>query len=299
MRRIPSYGYGDRGPLEFKSRLHREEGEVMKIANRDVVTATSTTPILKIVSLMVKNKIRRVPIVQTGTKKIEGIVRSRDVISFLGGGKKHEIVQKKFAGSFYSAINEPVRVIMERDFPKASMYIKIPEAAGLLLSSGHGGLILTNEKNEIAGVVTDRDFVKFLPERTGYNVGYYMTRRVVTVEPSHPILEVMKRIIDWNVRRLPVVENGKLVGIITSMDILKYFGTGKVFEYLMSQKIDDVVSVPVEEIMTRNVLKISPEADIGEAATLMREKGCGGLPVVSDDMLVGIITERDILRLMV
>lgn len=299
MRRIPSYGYGDRGPLEFKSRLHREEGEVMKIASRDVVTAPPTTPILKVISLMVKNKIRRVPIVRAGSRKIEGIVRSRDVISFLGGGKKYELVQKRFAGNFYSAINEPVRAIMEREFPRANMYIKILEAAELLLSSGHGGLILTNEKEEIVGVVTDRDFVKFLPEKTGYSVGYYMTRRVVTVGPSHPILEVMKKIIDWNVRRLPVVENGKLVGIVTSMDVLRYFGTGKVFEHLINQKIGDVVAVPVEEIMTKNVLKISPEADIGEAAKVMRENGCGGLPVVSDDTLVGIITERDILRLMV
>lgn len=299
MKRIPSYGRGDRGPLEFKSRLHKEEGDVMKIASREVFTAPPTMPILKIIDTMVTKKIRRVPIVQTGSKRVEGIVRSRDIISFLGGGKKHEIVQKKFKGNFYSAINEPVREIMERSVPTATVYISILDAAKLLLSYGQGGLILTDEKGEIAGVVTDRDFTKFMPERTGHSVEYYMTRRVVTVEPSHPISEVMKRIITWNVRRLPVVENGKLVGIVTSMDILKYFGTRKVFEYLRSQRIDDVISVPVSEIMTTNVTKVAPGTDVGEAARIMREKGCGGLPVVSDDTLVGIITERDILKMMV
>jgi CBS domain-containing protein len=299
LRRIPYYGYGDRGPLEFRSRLHREEGDVMRIASREVVTAPPTTPIIKIVSLMVRNRIRRVPIVTAGSRRLEGIVRSRDVINFLGGGQKHDIVGKKFGGNFFAAINEPVGEIMERDVPRASVYSSILDAAKLLLASGQGGLILVNENGEIAGVVTDRDFTRFIPESTGHHVEYYMTRRVLSVAPASPISEVMRKIVEWNVRRLPVVESGRLVGIVTSMDVLRYFGTGKVFEHLRSQKMDDVISVPVEEIMTRDVVRISPGADIGEAAALMRERGCGGLPVVSDDRLVGIITERDLLRLMV
>jgi len=299
LRRVTHYGFGDRGPLEFKSRLHREEGEVMKIASRDVVTSPPTTPIIKVISMMVENRIRRIPIVRTGSRKPEGIVRSRDIINFLGGGQKHEIVRKRFGGNFFTAINEPVREIMERDVPKVSVYSSILDAARMLLTSGHGGLILVDENDEIAGIVTDRDFTRFIPERTGHPVSYYMTRRVLSVRPVSQISEVMRKIVEWNVRRLPVVEDGRLVGIVTSMDVLRYFGTGKVFEYLRSQRIDDVISVPVAEIMTREVVNIPPEADVGEAAAIMRERGCGGLPVVSDNRLVGIITERDLLRLMV
>jgi CBS domain-containing protein len=91
----------------------------------------------------------------------------------------------------------------------------------------------------------------------------------------------------------------ELVGIITSVDILRYFGTSKMFEYMATGRVDEAMSLGVETIMTRNVLTVSPEMDVGEAAQLMVEKGCGGLPVVEGDELVGIITERDMLELLV
>jgi CBS domain-containing protein len=59
------------------------------------------------------------------------------------------------------------------------------------------------------------------------------------------------------------------------------------------------MSVGVEEIMTREVIRATPEMDVGEAAEIMRERGCGGLPVVSGEELVGIITEHDLMRLLV
>jgi len=59
------------------------------------------------------------------------------------------------------------------------------------------------------------------------------------------------------------------------------------------------MSVGVEEIMTRDVLTVAPGTDVGEAAGLMRERGCGGLPVIERDELEGIITERDMLELLI
>jgi CBS domain-containing protein len=56
--------------------------------------------------------------------------------------------------------------------------------------------------------------------------------------------------------------------------------------------------VSVDAIMTRDVLTVTPETDVGEAARFMVERGCGGLPVVDGEKLVGIITERDMLELL-
>jgi CBS domain-containing protein len=245
---------------------------------------------------MIKNKIRRIPVIHPGTRKLEGMVRTREIVDFLGGGPRHDIVLHKFGGNFYAAINEPVRTIMLRQFPAGHIYMSISEAARFLLETGVGGVPIVNREGNIEGIVSERDFVAYVPPTTGTPVSYYMTRRVVTAGPKLTVREAARRMISWGVRRLPVVEGGQLVGVVTTVDLIRYFGTSHVFRYMQSNRMDEVLSVPVEELMTKRVLTVDPSTDVGEAAGLMRERGCGGLPVVERSSLVGIITEHDVLR---
>jgi acetoin utilization protein AcuB len=101
------------------------------------------------------------------------------------------------------------------------------------------------------------------------------------------------------VRRLPVVKDDRLVGIITLGDVRGAEPSGATslsiweLNYLLSQ-------LKIEEIMTRNLITISPYATIGQAAETMLEYKVSGLPVVDGEMkLVGIITESDIFRMVV
>lgn len=113
----------------------------------------------------------------------------------------------------------------------------------------------------------------------------WMTRNVKTVHPSLPLAEADKLLRSHAIRRLPVIENGRLVGIVTLGDIRE--------ARLLSQAI-------VAEIMTQNPVTISQDATVGEAAQTLLAHKIGGLPVVDHDRnLVGIITESDIFRLVV
>jgi acetoin utilization protein AcuB len=101
------------------------------------------------------------------------------------------------------------------------------------------------------------------------------------------------------IRRLPVMDNGRLVGIITYSDIRSARPSAAhsinlwEMQYLMSQLV-------VAEIMTANPVTVSQDATVGEAAQLMLKQRIGGLPVVdANGALVGIITESDIFRLVV
>lgn len=299
MRRIPHYKSRDRGPLDFRSKLHREEGSIMPLARKTVITIPPTMRIKDAAELMVERKVRRLPVTDPGTQKLIGMLRTRDIVDFLGGGDRHKIVQVKFKGNFFAAVNEPVRSIMSGDIVYGTADMSIMDVAKILLAKGAGGVLILDETAKIVGIVSERDFISYVPSITGATVSYYMARHVVTAEPELPIQEAARRMVSRGFRRLPVVRGRELVGIVTSVDILRYFGTGKVFEYMRSQRMDEAMAVGVQEIMTKDVLKVAPETDVGEAAGLMREKGCGGLPVVSGDTLVGIITERDLLRLLV
>ncbi|WP_205006257.1 CBS domain-containing protein, partial [Escherichia coli] len=123
-----------------------------------------------------------------------------------------------------------------------------------------------------------------------------MTKKVVTALPKTTIFEAEKIMIEQGFRRLPIVSDGKVMGIITSMDIVRFFGSGEVFKHLKSGTITQVLNTPALEIATKDVVTITPDADVGQAAKIMREKNVGALPVVQDNGLVGIVTERDFFK---
>lgn len=299
MRRMPHYKSLDRGPVDFRSRVHRQEGDIMTIAKRQVVSVPQTMRIKNAVDLMVKEGIRRLPVTEPGTRRLIGVVRTRDVLEFLGGGEKFNIVRVKFGGNFLAAVNEPVKLIMERDLTYGTNSMSIAEVARLILDRGVGGVPILNDDKKIVGIVSEHDFLQFIPEVTGAKVSYYMSRHVATAESSFRVLDAARTIVSRGFRRLPVVSGGRLVGIVTTMDILRYLSSNRIFDHMGSEKFEDAMSISVEEIMTREVFKVAPEVDVGEAAGVMHQRGCGGLPVVSGDELVGIITEHDLMRLLV
>ena len=271
----------------------------MPLAGKPVVTATLSMRIKDAVELMVRKAIRRLPIVSPGTRRLEGIVTTRDVLNFLGGGEKFSIIQKKFKGNFFAAINEPVRTIMSERVVHGNSGMSVSDVAKLLLHTGVGGVPIVDAQMQIVGIVSERDFIGYVPSKTGIPVSYHMTRHVITAEPELQIREAAKRMVRWGIRRLPVLRERELVGIITSVDILRYFGTSEMFRHMSSGRVEEAVERGVDTIMTREVITATPETDLGEVARLMMERGCGGLPVVEGDELAGMITEHDMLELLI
>lgn len=127
----------------------------------------------------------------------------------------------------------------------------------------------------------------------------WMTRNVVTITPDTTLPEAHRLMTEKRIRRLPVVKDGLLVGIVTLGDVRSAEPSGasslSIWElnYLLSK-------LKIAEIMTHHLITISPNATIGQAAGLMLEHKVSGLPVVDyESGLVGIITESDIFRMVV
>ena len=124
-----------------------------------------------------------------------------------------------------------------------------------------------------------------------------MSHPVITVSPKTPMQEAHKLMRDEKIRRLPVVnERGKLIGIITESDLLHASPSDatslSVWEmnYMLSK-------VTVEKIMTREVITIEGDTPIEEAARIMADTKIGGLPVMREGQVVGIITETDLFKI--
>lgn len=128
-------------------------------------------------------------------------------------------------------------------------------------------------------------------------VSNWMTLNPITIDPKITLPEAQKIMKERVIRRLLVVDRGKLVGIVTSGDLRgaepSDASTLSIFEshYLLAK-------LTVEKIMTWEPITIRPDATIQHAAQLMLEHKIGGLPVVDNDKLVGIITESDIFRVL-
>ncbi len=271
----------------------------MKIANRDVVTIPPSLPIKEASEMMVERGIRRLPVASPGTKKIQGMIVSRDIVNFLGGGDKHQIIEKKHSKNFLSAINDSSEIIMDSNAPSVKKSSSISDTAKLLSEKGVGGVPVLDEKEAVEGIVSERDFARYIPSPANVQVGVYMTQNVVTADPDIFLIDAMKRMITEGFRRLPVVEDGELKGILTSVDILDYFASSEIFDYMSTGDASDAISIEINQIMTEDPLSASPKDDLGETARKMEDNGYSGLPVLEDEELVGIITERDVLELLI
>ena len=125
-------------------------------------------------------------------------------------------------------------------------------------------------------------------------VGDRMSRPVITVNPDMPMQEALNLMHKEKVRRLPVVgQGGKLVGIVAERDLLHASPsdatTLSVWElnYLLSK-------VKVAGVMTRKVVTVTADTPLEDAARVMADNRVGGLPVIRDSEVVGIITETDL-----
>jgi acetoin utilization protein AcuB len=119
-----------------------------------------------------------------------------------------------------------------------------------------------------------------------------MTSNVVTI-PSNTSLAEAKRIMDFHhLRRVPVVDKGKLVGIV-SRDALEKSGPSKLTTFSIHEISYLLSKITVKEIMITDLLTVSPDATVEEAVAMGQSRGVGSALVLEDGLLVGIVTTND------
>ncbi|MEM5793828.1 MAG: CBS domain-containing protein [Candidatus Aenigmatarchaeota archaeon] len=149
----------------------------------------------------------------------------------------------------------------------------------------------------------------------------FMNCNVIFVSPEDSIFKAAKIFCDKNISGAPVVEEGKVVGVISISDIIRFVSMKLqkadlaqipslsllLFDFIKSSKeylqmkkeINKILKVKVRDVMSKEVVSVNPEASLIEAASLMEKNDVNRLPVIENDKLVGIIAREDLIKALI
>ena len=127
-------------------------------------------------------------------------------------------------------------------------------------------------------------------------VGTRMSRPIITIPPDMPVVDALNLMKREHIRRTPVVKEGKMVGIVSDKDLL--YASPSPVTSLSVWEINYLLSkITVKDVMTSQVITVTEDTPIEEAARIMADNKIGGLPVMHGEQVVGIITETDLFKL--
>lgn len=136
-----------------------------------------------------------------------------------------------------------------------------------------------------------------------------MTREVITVEPGTPVRDLIETLLSHRISGVPVVTAGRVIGIVSEGDLIlreRAQRPRSSMAYLAQQLFEDHAKLAeefrrahgmvAEEVMSREVVTCAPGTPVAEIANIMAQRRIRRLPVVENDLLVGIVTRADVLR---
>jgi len=130
-------------------------------------------------------------------------------------------------------------------------------------------------------------------------VGNWMSKDVISVDVSDSMQDAARLIRGHKIKHLPVIENGKLVGIVTDTD-LKRASASDVTTLEIHELLFLISEIKISDIMTKDPITIPLDYTIDEAAQMLLEHKLSGAPVVDDEgQIAGVITQTDIFRVLV
>lgn len=257
--------------------------KVKEIMTTEVIAIDKDVSLKSVLDLMKKHDITKIPVLEE--KKFFGLVTDNVIAYKLGSIRKRGITASRLHAS--SVTEKNVKVISPEE-----------DVKNILKSVGEPGptMLPVVEKQKLIGVITKANLLPLVKSKN--QLSSIMQRKVHTVGLDDRIIHARRIMITENVARLPVLDDKKLVGIISDMEIAFAFASLKKSYALGKQKhqLDELL---VRDAICTNVVWTIPSTTIFDAAQLMLKKNVGALPLLDKEKLVGMITRTDLLKTIV
>ncbi len=265
------------------------------LGKEKIVKIYPTTTIRDALATMNKTGIRRIAVVDAGSNRVEGVITSMDIVDFIGGGSKYNLVKSKHDRNLFAAINEPVKEIMTTEPICIKETANLKEVINSFIEKNVGGMPVVDKDHKLISLITERDVLRCLKKYIVINekIDDYMTKNPITATAGERLKDVARTMLRNGFRRLPVISEDKLVGMITSTDFIRLLGSDWAFEHLETGNVREITNVRIKDIMVKDVITIDEGTSLRNAVELMIKHKIGALPVVHDGKLIGILTEKD------
>jgi CBS domain-containing protein len=276
--------FTERDYLRYRAQTHGQGGldPVGRFMSAPAETVAPADPAAAASALMLSRRMGCLPVVDDGT--LVGIVTTNDMLA----ADVHEAAP-------HVDLRPPVTGSKVRDVMTSKNLVAVSEDDTLATAAHRMAWLRVRHlpvtrDHEVVGVLSDRDVLGWRADGRSldHRVGAAMTSPPAMATPDEDIAEAAARMIADRIDCLPVVLRGRLVGIVTSTDLLGSH---------VARRLEQVPGedATAEAIMTPAVLTASPDDLLLEAADLMAAHGVRHLPVVDrTGLLIGILSERDV-----
>lgn len=234
-----------------------------------------------VLDLMRKHRVSKMVVTEKG--HIAGVVTDGDIADELGAMKNRGVPASQLHAT--SA--------MRRKFPSVAPDADISVVLQHL-TDDDAGLVPVVHDRVCVGVITASDVLSLVDGNTP--LADVMTNHLHVVSPTDRVIHARRVMLDHHIERLPVLDSGKLVGILGEIDLAAGLARFKetVADHHQPAAIQRFL---VEDVMQRQVVTATPETTAVEAVKLMRGRDVGSLPILRSERLVGIVTRSDLLKL--
>jgi CBS domain-containing protein len=259
------------------------EVRIMKIKDimtRDIIYVDKDVDLKYVLKLMKKYNITKVPVVEN--KKLIGLITDSNLAVKLGSIRSRGVPASRLHASS----------VMEKELNNVSPDQDIET---ILATVGEPGptMLTVVQDDELVGIVTKANLLPLA--NSTKPVEDFMSKTLHTVSPDDRVIHARRRMIDEHVARLPVLNNGILIGVISDIDIVYALAKVKKSFPLGKQKhqLDELL---VNDAMISPPITIPAEKTVEETAKYMLEKGVGFFPVMRGDKVIGVISRTDVLK---
>ncbi len=254
--------------------------KIKEIMTTKIISVDKDDSLKLVLDLMKKHDITKIPVLEE--KKFFGLATDNVIAYKLGSIRKRGITASRLHAS--SVTEKEVKVVSPDE-----------DVKNILKTVGEPGptMLPVVENDKLVGVVTKADLLPLVKSKNQlYSI---MQKKVHAVSIDDRVVHARRIMITENIARLPVLEEKKLVGIISDVEIALAFASLKKAFSLGKQKhhLDELL---VKDVMRAPVVWTNPSMSIFDAAQLMMNHNIGALPLMENEKLVGMVTRTDLLR---
>jgi len=254
--------------------------KVQDFMTKNVITIDKDVSLNQVLHLMKKHEITKIPVVEN--KKLIGMITDNIISYKLGSIRKKGIPASRLHAS--SVIDKNIECISPDT-----------EIKTILKQVGKPGptILCVVENDSLVGVITKADLLPLVNSKK--QIREIMKKNLFMVSPDDRVIHARRIMIDNDIARLPVVDKGKLVGMISDNEIAFALANIKKSFPLGQQKhrLDELL---VEDVMKIPAIWTEPNMTASDAAKIMLKKNLGALPLVENGKLIGIVSRTDLLN---